>query len=312
MFTTGPSLAAAGFDVLLPVVSPPRPAPSCVCSPRRPSARRRSVCSSSPTCAGRCSSTTSNSTPPASPGSGQGSQAAGAGPRSLGPHRPAPIWTRPRRPWPSGPRSPSCRARPSIRHAVGLEGTASAGPVRVDGSGWAADLLRGATTHPPAPIDTPDGFAGQLPHYQAEAAGWLGFLDRAGLGGCLAMDMGLGKTPTLLAHLLVDRGHGPTLVICPPAVLSNWASEARRFTRGLKVAVHHGPRIGPRATPSPAWRPPRRGAHHLRHRRARHREPLAAHRPGGGSSSTRPRSSRTTRATPPRSCAASPPTPGWP
>jgi superfamily II DNA or RNA helicase len=129
-----------------------------------------------------------------------------------------------------------------IRHAVGLEGTALAGPVRVDGSGWAADLLRGATTHPPAPIDTPDGFAGQLRSYQAEAAGWLGFLDRAGLGGCLAMDMGLGKTPTLLAHLLVDRGHGPTLVICPPAVLSNWASEAHRFTRGLKVAVHHGPR----------------------------------------------------------------------
>jgi SNF2-related domain/SNF2 Helicase protein/Helicase conserved C-terminal domain len=129
-----------------------------------------------------------------------------------------------------------------IRHAVGLEGSGFAGPVRVEGSGWAADLLRGATTHPPAPIDTPDGFAGQLRSYQAEAAGWLGFLDRAGLGGCLAMDMGLGKTPTLLAHLIVDHGHGPTLVICPPAVLSNWASESARFTRPLKVAVHHGPR----------------------------------------------------------------------
>ncbi|MGH9114221.1 MAG: SNF2-related protein, partial [Acidimicrobiales bacterium] len=128
-----------------------------------------------------------------------------------------------------------------IRHAVGLEGSGF-GPVRVDGTGWAADLLRGATTHPPAPIDTPDGFAGQLRSYQAEAAGWLGFLDRAGLGGCLAMDMGLGKTPTLLAHLLVDRGHGPTLVICPPAVLGNWASEAARFTRGLRVVTHHGPR----------------------------------------------------------------------
>jgi superfamily II DNA or RNA helicase len=129
-----------------------------------------------------------------------------------------------------------------VRHAVGLEGSALGGPVRVDGSGWAADLLRGATTHPPAPIDTPDGFAGQLRSYQAEAAGWLGFLDRAALGGCLAMDMGLGKTPTILAHLLVDRGHGPALVICPPAVLGNWAEEAARFTRGLKVTMHHGPR----------------------------------------------------------------------
>jgi superfamily II DNA or RNA helicase len=129
-----------------------------------------------------------------------------------------------------------------IRHAVGLEGGSFGGRVQVDGSGWAADLLRGATSHPPVPIDTPDGFAGQLRSYQAEAAGWLGFLDRAGLGGCLAMDMGLGKTPTLLAHLLVDHGHGPTLVVCPPAVLSNWASEAARFTRRLKVAVHHGPK----------------------------------------------------------------------
>ncbi|HVA74360.1 MAG TPA: SNF2-related protein [Acidimicrobiales bacterium] len=129
-----------------------------------------------------------------------------------------------------------------IRQAIGLEGTALGGAVRVDGSGWAADLLRGATTHAPAPIDTPDGFNGQLRSYQAEAASWLGFLDRAGLGGCLAMDMGLGKTPTLLAHLLVDHGHGPTLVICPPAVLGNWAEEAARFTRGLKVSMHHGPR----------------------------------------------------------------------
>ena len=75
------------------------------------------------------------------------------------------------------------------------KGRALGGPVQVDGTGWAADLLRGATSHPPVPIDTPDGFAGQLRSYQAEAAGWLGFLDRAGLGGCLAMDMGLGKTP---------------------------------------------------------------------------------------------------------------------
>ncbi len=129
-----------------------------------------------------------------------------------------------------------------IRHAVGLEGSALGGPVRVEGTGWAAELLKGATSHPPAPIDTPDGFAGQLRSYQAEAAGWLAFLDRAGLGGCLAMDMGLGKTPTLLAHMLLDKGHGPSLVICPPAVLGNWAAEAARFTRSLKVSLHHGPR----------------------------------------------------------------------
>jgi len=129
-----------------------------------------------------------------------------------------------------------------IRHAVGLEGGALGTPVRVDGSGWAVDLLRNATSSPPAPVEAPPAFKGVLRHYQAEAAGWLGFLDRAGLGGCLAMDMGLGKTPTVLAHILSTRGDGPALVVCPPAVLGNWDAEAARFTPSLRVVAHHGPR----------------------------------------------------------------------
>ncbi|MDQ6838173.1 MAG: DEAD/DEAH box helicase, partial [Actinomycetota bacterium] len=129
-----------------------------------------------------------------------------------------------------------------IRHAVGLEGGALGGPVRIDGSGWAVDLLRNATSNPPAPIEAPKGFKGTLRHYQAEAAGWLDFLDRASLGGCLAMDMGLGKTPTVLAHILTTRGDGPALVVCPPAVLGNWAAETARFTPSLRVVSHHGPR----------------------------------------------------------------------
>ncbi|MDQ2728395.1 MAG: DEAD/DEAH box helicase [Actinomycetota bacterium] len=129
-----------------------------------------------------------------------------------------------------------------IRHAVGLEGGALGGPVRIDGSGWAVDLLHDATSNPPAPIEAPRGFKGTLRHYQAEAAGWLDFLDRASLGGCLAMDMGLGKTPTVLAHILATRGDGPALVVCPPAVLGNWAAETARFTPSLRVVSHHGPR----------------------------------------------------------------------
>jgi hypothetical protein len=133
-----------------------------------------------------------------------------------------------------------------LRYAVGLEDAALAGPVAVDGSGWAVDLVRGATTNPPEPVESPVGFVGRLRHYQAEAAGWLAFLDRAGLGGCLAMDMGLGKTPTVLAHLLATRSQGPVLVIAPPAVLGNWAAEASRFTPELQVHLHHGSdRAGP-------------------------------------------------------------------
>jgi hypothetical protein len=130
-----------------------------------------------------------------------------------------------------------------LRHAVGLEDGTLAGPAVVDGSGWAVDLVRGATDEPPEPLGAPEGFEGELRSYQAEARGWLAFLDRVGLGGILAMDMGLGKTPTVLAHLAATRGdgsEGPVLVIAPPAVLGNWAAEAERFTPGLRARIHHG------------------------------------------------------------------------
>jgi len=74
----------------------------------------------------------------------------------------------------------------------------------------------------------------------AEALAWLGFLDAAELGGCLALDMGLGKTPTMLAHLGRTAGSGAALVVAPPAVVGNWAAEAKKFTPDLRVVVHHG------------------------------------------------------------------------
>ena len=97
-----------------------------------------------------------------------------------------------------------------------------------------------ASTATLAPATTPEGFEGELRSYQAEGLSWLRFLDTTGLGGCLALDMGLGKTPTILAHLVEDRTGHPALVIAPPAVVGNWASEATRFTPDLEVVVHHG------------------------------------------------------------------------
>ncbi|MCE2511532.1 MAG: DEAD/DEAH box helicase [Acidimicrobiia bacterium] len=128
-----------------------------------------------------------------------------------------------------------------LRHALGLEGSPLAGGTMIAGEGWAAELLSSAG-HIPAELPTkPDGFNGTLRTYQADALVWLGFLEQAGLGGCLALDMGLGKTPTMLAHIYLTRGNGPSLVAAPPAVVGNWASEARRFVPGLRVVVHHGP-----------------------------------------------------------------------
>jgi hypothetical protein len=126
-----------------------------------------------------------------------------------------------------------------LRHAVGLEGS-PLGTVTVEGTGWASDLLDRARATTTEAVPTPAGFVGELRGYQAEALGWLGFLDAVELGGCLALDMGLGKTPTVLAHVARTAGNGPTLVIAPPAVVGNWAAEAARFTPGLRVTVHHG------------------------------------------------------------------------
>ena len=80
--------------------------------------------------------------------------------------------------------------------------------ISVGGGGWAADLLdgRGRSLVRAAPA-RPTGFVGELRSYQAEALAWLGFLDTAGLGGCLALDMGLGKTPTMLAAPPRGRRH---------------------------------------------------------------------------------------------------------
>ena len=125
-----------------------------------------------------------------------------------------------------------------LRLAVGLDDSSFAGHISIEGEGWASDLLAAAKTV--KPVRTPRGFGGKLRSYQSEALAWLGFLESVGLGGCLALDMGLGKTPTLLAHLQAKAADGPSLVIAPPAVVGNWVAEAARFTPRLRVVVHHG------------------------------------------------------------------------
>ena len=46
----------------------------------------------------------------------------------------------------------------------------------------------------------PAGFVGQLRDYQREGLGWMEFLREFGFGGCLADDMGVGKTAQVLAR----------------------------------------------------------------------------------------------------------------
>ena len=107
------------------------------------------------------------------------------------------------------------------------------------------ELARGER---PEAEDEPEGFHGTLRHYQREGLGWLSFLERMGLGGCLADDMGLGKTIQVLGMLvrrqatIREQGmsHRPTLVIVPKSLVFNWIEEARKFAPGLRVLNHTG------------------------------------------------------------------------
>jgi SNF2 family DNA or RNA helicase len=100
----------------------------------------------------------------------------------------------------------------------------------------------------PEAEDEPEGFNGTLRHYQREGLGWLGFLERMGLGGCLADDMGLGKTIQVLAMLVrrqqvVREGgiaHRPSLVVVPKSLVFNWMDESRKFAPTLRVLNHTG------------------------------------------------------------------------
>ena len=100
----------------------------------------------------------------------------------------------------------------------------------------------------PEAEDEPEGFDGTLRHYQREGLGWLSFLERMGLGGCLADDMGLGKTIQVLAMLVRRQltmreggiAHRPTLVVVPKSLVFNWIEEARKFAPGLRVLNHTG------------------------------------------------------------------------
>ncbi len=95
-----------------------------------------------------------------------------------------------------------------------------------------------------APLDAAASFSGQLRDYQREALGWMAFLRRFRLGGCLAHDMGLGKTVMVLAwldRLRADRqARGPSLVVVPRSVVFNWTEEAARFAPSLRVLDFSG------------------------------------------------------------------------
>ena len=86
--------------------------------------------------------------------------------------------------------------------------------------------------------------------YQRQGAHWLWFMNRLGLGACLADDMGLGKTIQVLSLLLVLKrkraqtlktpdAPGTSLLIVPASLIANWKTEIQRFAPSLSVFYAH-------------------------------------------------------------------------
>jgi SNF2 family DNA or RNA helicase len=93
-------------------------------------------------------------------------------------------------------------------------------------------------------LPTPGNFTGQLRPYQERGVAWLAFLERWGLGACLADDMGLGKSVQFIVFLLHLKEENvlekPTLLVCPTSVMGNWQKEVNKFAPTLKVLEYHG------------------------------------------------------------------------
>lgn len=128
----------------------------------------------------------------------------------------------------------------------------------LEATGWVAALMNAeAATRQLETIKPPERFHGTLRPYQVRGVSWMAFLERIGLGLCLADDMGLGKTIQLLALMAFEREQmnaaiaaappgsprpamQPTLLVVPMSVVGNWMHETARFCPELHVLTHHG------------------------------------------------------------------------
>ena len=114
---------------------------------------------------------------------------------------------------------------------------------------WMQTVLEGLR-QPQGDADPGPEFRAALRPYQQDGLRWLWWLNRLGLGACLADDMGLGKTVQVLALLSLAKREGdagPHLLVLPASLIGNWQAESARFAPGLRLFVAHGSAMPARA-----------------------------------------------------------------
>ncbi len=93
-------------------------------------------------------------------------------------------------------------------------------------------------------VNLPQNLNATLRDYQHRGINWLNFLYEYQFSGILADDMGLGKTLQVLSHLQRLKEEGkltkPSLIIMPTSLISNWRSEAAKFTPQLTLLDLYG------------------------------------------------------------------------
>ena len=106
---------------------------------------------------------------------------------------------------------------------------------------WLQEVLEGLRQPRGDALPGPE-LRAQLRPYQQDGVRWLWWLNRLGLGGCLADDMGLGKTVQVLALMLMAKraaDPGPHLLVVPASLIANWQAEMARFAPSLRLLVAH-------------------------------------------------------------------------
>ncbi|QEC45958.1 DEAD/DEAH box helicase [Pseudobacter ginsenosidimutans] len=92
-------------------------------------------------------------------------------------------------------------------------------------------------------IETPEGLNATLRPYQLEGLNWLNALDDLNFGGCLADDMGLGKSIQIIAFILSQRKkvkNNTNLLVVPGTLVFNWQQELLKFAPDIRLLTVHG------------------------------------------------------------------------